>query len=147
MAVCKSAVQEKLLWHILMQGTKSSETFISGLIGALKLGQLKGGYNHTGSFPSIASIHSRLLASERACRVMTPCLRHGQRQRAAFSRCNPRDALLSVCFLVSPLDHLNVKTEAFVDRIPLSSDTRAQPEHLRSTIHHTVLLTGRVISR
>lgn len=33
---------------------------------------------HTGSFPSIASIHSRLLASDSACRVMTPCL---QRKR------------------------------------------------------------------
>lgn len=128
----------------LMQGAKSSEMFISGLIGAFKLRQLKCGYNHTGSFPSIASIHSRLLASERACRVMTPCLRDKQRQTAAFSRCNPRDVLLSVCFLVSPLDHLNVKTEAFVDRIPFSSDTRAQPKHLRSTVHYTVLLTGRV---
>jgi len=34
----------------------------------------KGEVIHTGSFPSIASIHSRLFASQRACRVMTPCL-------------------------------------------------------------------------
>lgn len=117
--------------------------FILSLVGvAFETLKLKGGYIRTGSFPSIASIHSRLLASDRACRVMTPCLR--ERERATSSRFNLRGVPVPLCHLpVSPLNHLNVKTEAFVDRLPLSSDARAQPEHLRSDVHHAVLLSGR----
>lgn len=47
------------------------------------------GHSHTGSFPSIASIHSRLLASDSACRVMTPCL---QRKRDP-SQHNPAEVI------------------------------------------------------
>lgn len=69
----------------------------------------------------------------------------GARQRARVSRGEPRGVRVSLCCLpVPPLDHLDVKTEAFVDRVPLSSDTRAQPEHLRGAVHHAVLSTGRV---
>lgn len=71
-----------------------------------------------------------------------------QRQGARVSRGEPRGVHVSLCCLpVPPLDHLDVKTEAFVDRVPLSSDTRAQPEHLRGAVHHTVLSTGRVFFR
>lgn len=45
----------------------------------------------------------------------------------------------------SPLHHLNVEAEAFVNWIPLPSDTWAQPEHLRSAIHHAVLVTQRCV--
>lgn len=44
---------------------------------------------------------------------------------------------------LSPLHHLNVKAEAFVDWIGLSSDTWAQAEHFWCNVHHTVLRTQR----
>lgn len=67
-----------------------------------------------------------------------------ERERATLSGFHFRSVHVSLCRLpVSPLNHLNVKTEAFIDRIPLSSDTRAQPEHLRRDVHHAILLTGR----
>lgn len=47
--------------------------------------------------------------------------------------------------LPSPLHHLDVKAEAFVDWIPLPSDTRAQPEHLGRAIQYAVLLTERTV--
>lgn len=40
----------------------------------------------TGSFPSMASIHSRLLASESACNVMVPALSRESKQRAFLRR-------------------------------------------------------------
>lgn len=146
-AVCKSAVKDRsVMAHFLIPGTKSSDVFILGLVRvAFETLKWKGGYIHTGSFPSIASIHRRLLASDRACRVMTPCLRERERERGH----HPADLIsaaslcLSAIVPVSPLNHLNVKTEAFVDGIPLSSDTRAQPEHLGWDVHHAVLSSGR----
>lgn len=98
--------------------------------------------NITGSFPSIASIHSLLLASDSACRVMTPCLQ--QTQRLFLLTHNP--AAWQHLYTVhswdtspSPLHHLNVEAEAFVYGISLSSDAGAQPEHLWSPVHQAIL--------
>lgn len=113
MAACKSAEQEKLLGPIF------NTSRLTYLAGALKVRHLKGGYNHTGSFPSIASIHSRLLASDRACRVMTPCLqetdRDGEQRSADVS---PE---VSTCPSAVFLSHLSTTSMSKQKRLSIES--------------------------
>lgn len=42
---------------------------------------------------------------------------------------------------LSPLHHLDVEAETFVNWIGFPSDTRAQPKHLWWAVHHAVLST------
>lgn len=83
MAVCKSVAKDNLLWHIYNTIHRFERyVYVVWLMLLLRQQMWKGGFIHTGSFPSIASIHSRRLASDRACRVMTPCLREGEQHFA-----------------------------------------------------------------
>lgn len=136
MAACKSAEQEKLLGSIF---STSRLTCLAGEGGTLKR------WIWSYRLFSIHSLHPQPPVGLRQSLQGDDAMSAGDGQRATVSRREPRGVHLSLCCLpVSPLDHLDVKTEAFVDRVPLSSDTRAQPEHLGGAVHHAVLSTGRV---
>lgn len=111
MAACKSAEQEKLLGPIF------NTSRLKCLAGALKAKHLKGGYNRTGSFPSIASIHSRLLASDRACRVMTPCLQETDREQRSAD-VSPE---VSTCPSAVFLSHLSTTSMSKQKRLSIES--------------------------
>lgn len=102
--------------HFFIQGTKSSDMFLLSLVGvAFETLKWKGAYIHTGSFPSIASIHRRLLASDRACRVMTPCLREREQ--------HPADLILAVSLCLSAifLSHLSTTSMSKQKRLSIES--------------------------
>lgn len=137
-AECKSEISENMFRYVLARHFKQSCFCIVDIYLMLDM--------HTGSFPSIASIHSRLLASQSACKVMTPCLPRKGFLNGGTLQQQPYLSLASVytdthSIPYSPLRHLDVEAEAFVDWFCLPSDTRAQLEHLRCTVHHAVLLT------